>query len=134
MQPWEGRELKPYRDIVGVWTWCDGETQGLHKAQYTNAECDALTRNSAARTLSSLSTCIKRPIAQHEWVAVGSWAYNVGTQAACRSTLVRQINEGAPGSVWCRQLLKWDYAGGKRIWGLTRRREAEYQMCIGAVE
>jgi lysozyme len=26
VKPWEGRELNPYRDIVGVWTVCYGYT------------------------------------------------------------------------------------------------------------
>jgi len=44
---------------------------------------------------------------------------------------VRQINAGAAPEVWCRQLLRWDYANGRKVRGLTRRRQAEYQMCIG---
>ena len=59
-----------------------------------------------------------------------AWSYNVGVSAACNSGLVAKINAGAPASVWCRDLLKWDYAGGKRIKGLTRRREAEYKVCL----
>ncbi|WP_425294892.1 glycoside hydrolase family protein [Neomesorhizobium albiziae] len=29
IQPWEGRELKAHKDIVGVWTICNGETKGV---------------------------------------------------------------------------------------------------------
>jgi lysozyme len=43
IQPWEGRENKAYRDIVGVWTICDGETKGVKPGMVkTDAECDAM--------------------------------------------------------------------------------------------
>ena len=54
--------------------------------------------------------------------------------AACGSTLVRQINAGEPPEVWCRQLLRWDKAGGRTVRGLTLRRQAEYRVCIGEAE
>ena len=125
--PWEGRSLVPYRDIVGVWTWCDGETSGIRKELYTPAECDALLTNSIAKHLRGLAKCVHVPLKQNEWIALGSWVYNVGETAACKSTLVRKINAGQP---FCAELLKWDRAGGKKVRGLTRRREAEYKVCM----
>jgi lysozyme len=130
LKPWEGRELVPYRDIVGIWTWCDGQTSGERKARYTQAECDAITQTEVVKVLTKVAGCVHRPLEQNEWEAIGSWAYNVGPTAACRSTLVKRINEGQPAQVWCRELLKWDRAGGRQIKGLTRRREAEYKVCI----
>lgn len=130
VKPWEGRELEPYRDIVGVLTWCDGETSGRPKDRYTDAECDAITQNAVARHLRQFAACVNRPLRENEWVALGSWVYNVGVNAACRSTLTRKINAGAPASAWCPELLKWDRAGGRRIRGLTRRRQAEYRECM----
>lgn len=130
--PWEGNELKAYQDIVGVWTACAGVTDGIGPGQsYTRAQCDALNKQEIAKHLTGVAKCIKRPLTENEWVAVGSWTYNIGVRAACNSTLVEQINVGFPGAVWCKQLLRWDRAGGKKVRGLTRRREAEYRMCIG---
>lgn len=128
--PWEGRELTPYRDVVGVWTVCEGVTQGVELRRYTHAECDALLRKETARHLTQVAACIHRPLTQSQWVAVGSWTYNVGVANACRSTLVKKINAGAPPQEWCRELLKWDKAGGKTLRGLTRRRQAEYAECV----
>lgn len=131
--PWEGRKLEPYRDIVGVWTVCEGVTGPavIPGKTYTQAECDALTTNAVAKHLRGVSICIHKPLTQGQWVAVGSWTYNVGVQAACKSTLVELINKGAGPMVWCKQLLRWDRAGGKKLRGLTRRREAEYKVCTG---
>jgi lysozyme len=74
---------------------------------------------------------VKAPLADHEAAAVLSWGYNVGVSAACTSTLVAKINAGAPAKEWCVELKRWVYAGGKKLRGLERRREAEYTMCIG---
>ena len=38
---WEGVETKPYKDIVGVWTVCYGETQDIDfNKEYTLQDCD----------------------------------------------------------------------------------------------
>lgn len=128
--PWEGRELQPYRDIVGVLTVCYGNTRNVEERRYTPAECEASLRTETARHLLGVARCINRPLDPNEWVALGSWAYNVGETAACRSTLVKKINAGAPAQEWCRELLKWNRAGGREVRGLTRRRQAEYAECI----
>jgi lysozyme len=126
--PWEGESLTPYRDVVGVWTWCNGITRGTPKERYTREECQALLRDEVAIHLRGVAKCIHQPLKQNEWVAIGSWTYNVGVGAACNSTLVRKINAGVP---WCAELLKWDRAGGRKVRGLTRRRQAEFEVCEG---
>lgn len=129
--PWEGESLTPYRDIVGKLTWCNGITRGTPKARYTPAECKALLTDEVAIHLLGVAECINVPLKENEWVAIGSWTYNVGVGAACGSSLVRKINAGLPASAWCPELLKWDRAGNRKVRGLTRRREAEYKVCVG---
>lgn len=127
--PWEGLRTDPYRDIVGVWTVCYGETN-VEMRRYTVAECEAMLARSVERYVKGVAKCIHQPLTVNQWAAIGSWAYNVGERAACNSTLVRQINAGAPASVWCAQLLRWNKAGGKVVRGLTNRRKAEYEVCV----
>ncbi|SDQ42498.1 lysozyme [Pseudoxanthomonas sp. CF125] len=137
VQPWEGRELDAYRDVVGVWTICEGITgpDVVRGRKATPTECDALLETAVARHLTGIAACINVPLKQNEWVAVGSWAFNVGVYAACNSGLVRKINAGVPAVTWCRDLLKWDKGrkNGKlvAIRGLTNRRKAEFKTCIG---
>jgi lysozyme len=128
--PWEGRELEPYRDLVGVWTVCYGHTGDVAARTYTPDECGALLRSDAAVALVGIAGCVHRPLSQGQWVALGSWTYNVGVRAACGSTLVRKINMDRPPAEWCKELLRWDRAGGRKVKGLTRRREAEYRECV----
>ena len=72
------------------------------------------------------------PMHQHEWDAIVSWAYNVGPQAACNSTLVRKLKAGDYAGA-CRELLRWDKFKGKALPGLTKRRQDEFKQCMGVI-
>ena len=56
-------------------------------------------------------------------------AFNIGTGAFCKSTLVRKLNlydyEGA-----CQEILKWDKYKGRPLKGLTNRRKDENKLCL----
>lgn len=131
VKPWEGVSLTPYTDIVGVQTVCHGQTGPAATRSYTLAECDEMLRTELGQYLRELDACIDADLRQHEWAALLSWAYNVGTPSACRSTLVRKVNAGAGPAEFCPELLRWNRAGGKVVRGLTNRRQAEYRLCMG---
>jgi len=85
----------------------------------------------------ALKTCVTVPLAQHEYDALVSFAYNVGARAFCQSTLVRKLNAGDYAGA-CAQLLRWRFFKGKdcalpanACGGLVKRRQAEYRQCIG---
>ena len=127
--PWEGLRTDPYRDLVGKWTVCYGDTN-VPMRRYTPEECTALLEAQVERYMDGIGECIRAPVTTNQIAALTSWAYNVGIGAACNSTLMRQLNAGEPAEVWCAQLLRWDYAGGKRVRGLTNRRNDEYRVCL----
>ena len=87
----------------------------------------------------ALKTCVTVPLAQHEYDAYVSFAYNVGPRAFCQSTLVKKLNiQDYPGA--CQELQRWRFFQGKDCalptnarlcGGLAKRREAEYRQCIG---
>ncbi|QLQ28506.1 MAG: lysozyme [Pseudoxanthomonas sp.] len=131
VKPWEGYEPEPYRDIVGVLTVCYGETHGVEQRRYTQAECEAKLNTRLGQFLMELSNCVSVPLRRHEWAALLSWSYNVGTEKACKSTLIRKVNAGAGPAEFCKELLRWNRAGGKVVRGLTNRRQAEYRICMG---
>lgn len=126
--PWEGRELAPYQDIVGVWTVCYGSTNADMR-RYTPAECDAMLATEAGQYLRGVAECIHAPVTTNQLAAITSLAYNAGVPAICRSTLMRQLNAGESAAVWCKQILRWNRAGGRVVRGLTSRRRAEYEVC-----
>lgn len=74
--------------------------------------------------------CVRVPVTQGEWDAYTSLAYNIGTGAFCGSTLVRKLNAGDYAGA-CKQILLWDKQKGRVLRGLTRRRNAEYKLCVG---
>ncbi|HDS1101067.1 TPA: lysozyme [Stenotrophomonas maltophilia] len=131
VKPWEGYSPTPYVDMVGVATYCYGDTSRPEKAVYAEQDCAEKLNSRLGSYLTGISQCIKVPLREGEWAAVLSWTYNVGVGAACRSTLVGRINAGQSAASWCPELDRWVYAGGKRVQGLVNRRAAERRMCEG---
>jgi len=135
--PWEGLRNETYIDIVGVATVCFGETNpalARPGARYTDAQCAAMLGESVSKFAVQLDRCISpdaRMTPQQQAVVL-SWAYNVGTRAACSSTLVRKLNAGAPPAEWCAELLRWNRAGGRVVRGLDNRRRDEHRLCVAA--
>ena len=97
---------------------------------------DTITPQAAvSRALSDVSKfegaikrCVKVPLTQGEYDAYLSLSYNIGSGAFCGSTLVRKLNASDYAGA-CEQVLVWDKAGGRRVQGLTARRNREYAQC-----
>ena len=141
---WEGMRTEAYRDIVGVWTVCYGETRGVGPGdRHTKAECDAMLGQGIRQFEAALLRCLpERGTAAADSyaemppgmkIAVVSWSYNVGTGAACGSTLARRVREGNLEAA-CEQLPRWNRAGGRVVRGLTNRRGAERALCLTALK
>lgn len=81
----------------------------------------------------AVKKCVTAPLFQHEYDAYIQLSYNIGATAFCNSTLVKKVNafdyEGG-----CREILRWDRAGGRQVPGLTKRRQAEYKECVGGIQ
>jgi lysozyme len=120
-----------YQDIVGVWTIGWGTTQGV-KAGDKIDPTKALQRKleDVQKFEGALKRCVTVPLHQHEYDAYISLAYNIGSGAFCRSTLVRKLNAGDYAGA-CQQILVWNKAGGREVRGLTLRREREFKQCMG---
>jgi len=129
IQPWEGRSLVPYRDLVGVLTWCDGETKGQPKAVYTNRECDLITEREVAKYEAEIRPCLPADLPVPTRAAFLSTAYNIGSGAFCRSSMASKAKAGDLRGA-CNALLMWNKAGGRVVRGLTNRRMAERALCL----
>ncbi|MCE4222125.1 lysozyme [Methylobacterium sp. C25] len=80
----------------------------------------------------SVEKCITREILDPTYVAFLDLAYNIGSGAFCRSTVVRKFNAGDRRGA-CDALLLFNKAGGKVIPGLTARRERERALCLKGI-
>lgn len=126
----EGRSYKPYRDVVGVLTVCDGHTGGdiIEGHRYSDTECDALTKTDLLKVKKQVDPLIKVPLTDPQRAAIYSFVYNVGVGAFSKSTFLVKINAGQRQQA-CSELDKWVYAGGKKWKGLINRRQVEKEVC-----
>lgn len=131
---WEGVKLVAYADKLayGIPTVCFGETRGVKLTdRYTMEECKVMLGDALVDFEEGMRRCMKEPdrVPDGAYVAVLSWSYNVGTGAACKSTLMKKLNAGDIAGA-CNELPKWNRAGGRVVKGLTNRREAERKLCL----
>ena len=108
-----------------------GSTEGVKLGDKTTpVKALARTLQDIQKFEGAIKKCVVVPLHQYEYDAYVNLAYNIGTGAFCGSTLVKKLNTldyaGA-----CQEILRWDRAKGVKIKGLTVRRQAEYQKCIG---
>lgn len=129
IKQWEGRILTPYRDIVGVLTWCDGETRGKPKPRYTNAECDRMTELAAVEFEAAIRPCLPVELPPKVRASFISAAYNIGSGAFCGSSMSRRALAGDLRGA-CDALMLWTRAGGREVRGLVKRRAAERKLCM----
>lgn len=131
---YEGFVDHTYTDAVGVKTIGYGHTGKDVKSgqKITKDAAKALLESDANKHWSQISQYIKVPISQSEAEAYTSFAYNVGVGNFKNSTLLKKLNQGKYSEA-CAQLNKWVYAGGKKLPGLVKRRNAEYTLCMKGV-
>ena len=130
----EGLYLTPYLCPAGVATvgfgatfYEDGTRVTLHDAPITRERAEALLLWHVKNVYlpAVLKLC---PAIVHETpgrvAALIDWTFNLGAGNLQASTLRRRVNAGDWEAVPA-EIKKWDLAGGRRLRGLTIRREAE---------
>ena len=129
LKTFEGLRLEAYRDAAGVWTIGYGSTQGVRPGMaITEAEAERRLCEDVDRHAEPLDSLVQVPLSQHERAALASFVFNVGA-AFAESTLLRKLNAGDRQGA-ADEFLRWVYAGGQRLAGLERRREAERAMFL----
>lgn len=148
--PWEGTRLKPYLDVGGVPTACSGVTGPEVTAAYQQGrvfsavECAHMDAVAVAKHERALRAAIADPveatIPDMTMAAFISWTYNIGPNAAERSTLVRLVNAGKLREA-CEQLPRWVRVKGAVLAGLENRRWrgdaqriSERDMCLIGID
>lgn len=128
----EGYSDRAYVPVPGdVPTIGFGTTTGVKPGDtITPPRAVARALSDMQRYEGAIKRCVKVPLYQYEYDAYVSLAYNIGPGAFCGSTLVRKLNrQDYTGA--CQQILVWDRFKGKPLPGLTRRRQDEYELCMG---
>lgn len=107
-----GHVVKPHEDFS------NGITEG---------QAEGLLRQDAVIAERAVLRLINVPLTDGQFDALVSFAYNLGGGALQRSTLRRKINREEHDEV-PEQLMRWVWAGGRKLKGLVRRREAESKI------
>jgi lysozyme len=96
----EGNELIAYLDSVGVWTIGIGHTSAAGPPQVhegmmiTNPQSHIIFRDDNKRFRKEALPLIKVPCHQHEWDALCSFLFNIGTTQFKSSTVLKRLNAG----------------------------------------
>ena len=131
----EGLRLKAYDDGVGVWTIGFGTTiypNGIRVKKgdtCTEAQAKAYMAHDLKKFESAVNNAVTVPINQNQFDALVSLAYNIGTGAFSKSTLVKKLNAGDIRGA-ADQFDVWVNAGGKRMQGLANRRAKEKEVFL----
>lgn len=124
-----------YKDSVGVNTIGYGTTAGVKPGQTITPDRALIRLGQDVGTFEKeMKACLPAdlPLYQYEWDAYVSLAYNIGTGAFCRSSIVRKLKQAPPDYAGaCESILLFNKAGGKVLPGLVKRRMAEYKLCKG---
>jgi lysozyme len=135
----EGYAKRPYVDTVGTGhpiTWCYGETAAdggkvpPMGTLFTKAECTASLQEKLTKVYDPMvRKCINaKYLTPHREAALVSFVYNLGPGALCNGPIGRYINAGNI-AAGCNAMLAYDHAAGRRLAGLTARRQAEAAYC-----
>ncbi len=128
----EGFKSRVYRDIVSIPTigyghvLKNGETfpDGI-----TEPEAESLLREDIQIAEKCIANSVKVELTQGQYDALCSFVYNLGCKALRGSTLLRKLNDGDDVGA-ADEFSKWHHAGGKDVFGLMVRREAEKAMFL----
>ncbi len=93
----------------------------------SDGEAEELLRQDAFIAERAVLRLINVPLTDGQFDALVSFTYNLGAGALQRSTLRRKVNREEHEEV-PEQFMRWIWAGGRKLRGLIRRREAEAEL------
>ena len=131
----EGKRLAAYDDGVGVWTIGFGTT--IYPNGIKVKKGDTCTLDQAKSYMvhdlkkfeQAVNGAVNIALNQNQFDALVSLAYNIGTGAFNKSTLVKKLNAGDISGA-ADQFDVWINAGGKRMQGLVNRRAKEKALFL----
>ena len=133
IKSFEGLRLKAYRCPAGVPTIGYGATGPDVRIGmiWTEGQADARLVADVARFEQAVAKALTVPANENEFAAMVSLAFNIGTGAFARSSVLRRHNArdfaGAAEAI-----LLWNKGGGRVLPGLVRRRKAERDLYLTA--
>jgi lysozyme len=135
LKRFEGVRLKPYLCPAGIPTisigctyYPDGTKVRMTDPEITQARATEIFLNVLKHYESSVDSFTRDDITQNQFDALVSFAYNVGTGALKKSTLLKKVNANPNDKFIESQFLIWNKVKGVPVKGLTQRRQAESKL------
>ncbi|MGB1539350.1 MAG: lysozyme [Rickettsiales bacterium] len=123
----EGFSPAVYLDAAGLATIGYGHLlrkNEVYEGEITQRQAEILLQQDLGVAQRAVQRLVHVPLTDNQFAALVSFAFNLGAGALQRSTLRHKVNREEHGEVPA-EFKRWVWAGGKRLAGLIRRREAE---------
>lgn len=113
-----------------ILTVCYGSTTSVQKGKkYSLDECKQRLEADMRKAVDVVERC-HPDLPDNVLIAFADAVYNIGPRVACNSQASRYLSQGRYNDA-CKELTRWNRSNGVVLPGLTKRREAEYKLCIG---
>ncbi len=132
IKEFEGFSPKIYIDPAGLMTIGYGhlvqqEEIAIFQTGISKIQAEELLLKDVAKAQNAVLRLTKTTLTDGQYAALVSFTFNLGAGAYQRSTLRRKVNrqehDEAPA-----EFRRWVWAGGKKLPGLIRRRNAEAKL------
>jgi len=133
VEQYEGYVPEAYRDPVGIWTKCYGDTTHVTPgAKYSAEECAKSLNDHFIETSEPVMRCVPDLAHQNPKIIVAflDMAYNIGPTAFCHSSIAKYANAGEWAAACTRMSEIYKTAKGEPLPGLEVRRNQESEMCL----
>ena len=133
VEEFEGYVPEGYLDPVGIPTKCFGDTRDVVVGmEYTFEECSKSLNEHLYELAKPVTKCVKGfdGLPDKTKAALVSMAYNIGSGAMCKSSVVRRMNAGDVEGGCKRMAEIYKTAKGIELKGLVVRRKYESDMCL----
>lgn len=121
----EGFRSKAYKCQAGVLTIGYGHTKGVKEGMtISEDEAEKLLWGDLVRLRNDVAPLIRVGVTEGQFIALLSFAYNVGVGNLKKSTLLRLLNRGSYSHA-SEEFAKWIYVKGQPSKGLMNRRKRE---------
>lgn len=106
----------------------NGQKVKLTDPPITKEKAEELLKFLLATYEKAVDSFCRDDISQGQFDALVSFAYNLGTGALQKSTLIKKVNANPKDVTIADEFMKWNKANGKVLAGLTKRRQAESNL------
>lgn len=147
IKKFEGLELKPYHGAadrpevftIGYGTikyppsYMGGKSVALSDPAITEHQATGFLTYEVQQKAQQIDMLLRDDLTPNQYAALISFAYNLGTGALQKSTLLAKVNANPTDPTIKDEFLKWVNANGKKVQGLVTRRQAEADLYFANV-